>query len=105
MPVYNYHCDACGPFEAVAPIAKFADPCQCPSCEAVAPRALAVPQLSTISVHNRKAHVINERSSDSPKRAKANGLTPSGPKIKSRARTHQDGSKSMPSARPWMLSH
>lgn len=105
MPVYNYICETCGPFEAMAPMAKFSDPCDCPSCGAVSERALTMPQLSTVSSTNRRAHMINERASDSPRRAKANGLTPSGPRIKSKAVTRSDGSRSIAGSRPWMLSH
>ncbi|MEO0989367.1 MAG: zinc ribbon domain-containing protein [Pseudomonadota bacterium] len=105
MPIYDYKCSACGVFQAVAPLTQFADPTTCPSCGATSPRALTVPRVSTVSSTARKAHAINERSADSPKRAKANGLRPSGPKINSKARTYADGSKSIPNARPWMLSH
>ena len=105
MPVYKYTCATCGDFEEMVPMARFADPCDCPTCGAVSPRALTMPQISMVSAHNRRAHGINERSSDSPKRAKANGLTPSGPKIGSRAITRADGSKSLKGSRPWMLSH
>ena len=106
MPVYQYTCASCGSFEDTAPISRFSDPCACPSCGAMSPRnLLSVPQLSTLTSQARAGHMINERASDSPKRASATGLRPTGPKIKSHARTHADGSKSMPGARPWMLSH
>ncbi|MEM9710291.1 MAG: zinc ribbon domain-containing protein [Pseudomonadota bacterium] len=105
MPIYDYKCDECGTFQDAAPISRFSEPCDCPSCGAASPRALTIPQLSTVSAGARQAHAINERSADAPKRAKANGLRPSGPKIKSRALTARDGSKSLPSTRPWMLSH
>lgn len=105
MPVYRYTCLKCGTFEAVAPLSQFADPSDCPTCGALSERSLAIPQLSTVSPSARRAHTVNERSADSPRRAKANGLTPSGPKIGSKARTHRDGSRSLPASRPWMLSH
>ena len=105
MPVYKYTCATCGDFEEMVPMARFADPCDCPTCGAISPRALTMPQISMVSAHNRRAHGINERSSDRPNRAKANGLTPSGPKIGSRAITLADGSKSLKGSRPWKLSH
>ncbi|MEM6373084.1 MAG: zinc ribbon domain-containing protein [Pseudomonadota bacterium] len=105
MPIYQYSCEQCGLFEDRKPIALFDAPCDCPTCGALSPRALTMPQVSMVSAIARRSHAINERSSDSPRRAKANGLTPSGPSIKSRAVQGADGSKHMPGARPWMLSH
>ncbi|MEM1075423.1 MAG: zinc ribbon domain-containing protein [Pseudomonadota bacterium] len=105
MPVYDYVCRECGVFQKSAPISQFDAPCACPSCGAVSPRALTVPQLSKVSSFARRAHDINQRSSDSPMRAKANGLQPTGPRIKSKARYHADGSRSLGGHRPWMLSH
>jgi len=106
MPVYQYTCATCGSFEETAPISRFADPCECPSCGALSPRnLLSVPQLSTLNSQARTGHMINERASDSPKRASQTGMRPTGPKIKSRSRTHADGSKSTAGARPWMLSN
>lgn len=106
MPIYQYTCATCGSFEESASISCFAEPCACPTCGAVSPRnLLSVPQLSKLAPQARSAHRINERAADSPRRAKANGLTPTGPKIKSKALTRADGSKSLPGARPWMLSH
>jgi len=40
MPIYEYLCDACGPFAAMRPMAEFAAPFACPECGAEAPRNL-----------------------------------------------------------------
>ena len=105
MPTYQYLCDARGPCEEVAPSSRFAEPCDCPACGAASPRnLLSLPQLSRLNSVARSGHAINERASDSPRRAKANGLTSTGPKIRSKARQHADGSRSISGARPWMLS-
>jgi putative FmdB family regulatory protein len=46
MPLYEYVCDACGPFAAMRPLSAFAAPCECPDCGAAAPRnLLASPAL------------------------------------------------------------
>lgn len=46
MPLYEYACDACGPFAAMRPLAAFADPCECPECGTASPRnLLASPSL------------------------------------------------------------
>lgn len=86
-------------------MSEYNKPCACPTCGSESPRALTVPQLSTVSSHARRAHQVNERAADSPMRAKANGLRPNGPRIGSRALLHKDGSKSLAGQRPWMLSH
>lgn len=46
MPRYTYACAACGPFDAARSLAEFADPCDCPSCGALAERQLALPMLA-----------------------------------------------------------
>jgi putative FmdB family regulatory protein len=46
MPLYEYVCDACGPFAAMRPMAAFSDPCDCPDCGTASPRnLLASPSL------------------------------------------------------------
>lgn len=40
MPIYDYECEACGPFTAMRPMAQFRDPCTCPECGAAAPRTI-----------------------------------------------------------------
>lgn len=109
MPVYDYACPECGPFEALARMSEFAEPCNCPACEAQAPRVmLTAPSLAIMPSAKRNAHATNERSADSPKR----GGHPPGCGCCSGAKTHKtstlhrpDGSKSFPGKRPWMISH
>ena len=70
MPVYEYLCQDCGVFEEIAPMSRFADPCDCPDCGLSAPRVMiSVPRLSVVSSATRRAHETNERSADSPKRS------------------------------------
>ena len=45
MPRYSYLCAACGSFDAMRPMAAYADPCDCPDCGAPAPRALAAARI------------------------------------------------------------
>ncbi|MGT2479025.1 FmdB family zinc ribbon protein (plasmid) [Methylobacterium oryzae CBMB20] len=46
MPIYDYACDACGPFTALRPMAMFRDPCACPECGGGAARtALSSPAI------------------------------------------------------------
>ena len=39
MPVYDYACEACGPFTVLRPMAQFRDPHDCPDCGAECGRA------------------------------------------------------------------
>lgn len=111
MPLYDYMCPECGPFEALAPMSSSAAPCTCPDCSVPSPRViLTAPAISAMAGSTRRAHETNERSADSPKRS-AHGHGPGcgccGGSSKSRSATlhRPDGSKSFPSKRPWMISH
>jgi putative FmdB family regulatory protein len=41
MPLYEFECRACGPFEASRPIAQASSPLRCPTCRRPAPRILS----------------------------------------------------------------
>ena len=101
MPSYQYCCGCCGPFEAVRPIADFAQPSRCPGCGAEAPRSLAAPSFSAMPATVRQAHATNERSAHAPKRTGAHG--PGCGCCKPTATA--GAAKSFPGARPWMISH
>jgi len=111
MPVYDFSCPDCGPFEALRAMAECTLPCDCPACGSSAPRVmLNVPNLAIMPSGRRHAHATNERSADSPRRS---GHGPgcgccgssAGKKVGSKTLTRPDGSKSFPSKRPWMISH
>ena len=108
MPIYGYECTDCGVFEAMAPMRDFAKPCHCPTCGKISQRVLnAVPFVSTISSGLRKAHAVNERSSDAPKKLSTHGpIGRDGIKRGGRKVVQSpDGSKSFAGSRPWMMSY
>lgn len=111
MPYYDYFCDDCGPFTAFAAMADFQKPCDCPDCGTSARRVLiTAPKLSAVSSTLRRAHETNERAAHEPKSTKKHGAgcscCSSGASRKPSKTLHRpDGSKSFPSARPWMISH
>lgn len=121
MPYYDYACPDCGPFTEMRPMAESAEPAACPGCGAAAPRAfLTAPQLAVMTSDRRQAFATNERSAHAPRssgefaaeragRKKSHGAGCSccstGKAGKSRAVHMADGSKTFPSARPWMISH
>jgi putative FmdB family regulatory protein len=67
MPLYNYQCDACGPFRNWRAMAQSDQPTACLSCGAPSLRLLSAPFLSCISANAKIAHERNERSADAPR--------------------------------------
>ncbi len=55
MPLYSYACDDCGPFEGWSAMSEADQPACCPECSGTAPRAMAMPRLSTMNGTLRKA--------------------------------------------------
>ncbi|MEL6775041.1 MAG: zinc ribbon domain-containing protein [Pseudomonadota bacterium] len=104
MPVYEYICAEHGSFEEMRPMAAFEDPCACPVCGAMSPRATALPRLAIMSSSARQAHATNERSAHEPKRSRDLEKQKSG-KRRGKTLHRVDGSKSRPADRPWMLSY
>jgi putative FmdB family regulatory protein len=108
MAVYEYHCDTHGTFDALRPMAAYAEPCPCPDCGTPAPRVmLTPPRLGARDRGRIRAHAINERSADSPRRSSHGPgcacCSPGGGKA--RAARAADGAKGFPGRRPWMISH
>lgn len=68
MPIYDYACDACGPFTALRPMAQFRDPCACPECGGGAARTiLGAPALLSGHAGGRATYAATEPS-ESPSR-------------------------------------
>lgn len=109
MPVYEYWCDDCGPFEAMGRISTFDAPCDCPECGTSAARVLmTAPRLAQMDGGRRHAFETNERSADSPRKSSHGpgcGCCGGGAKKNSKTLYRPDGSKSFPTKRPWMISH
>lgn len=114
MPVYEYMCDACGPFTDLRPMSEYEAPQPCPNCETSSPRVLlTAPNFSCMPAAQRSAHATNEKSRNAPmsvgeykaKHAPGCGCC-SGLKKPARLQTRtKGGAKGFPTARPWMISH
>lgn len=113
MPVYEYLCGDCGPFTDMRPMSECDDPQDCPRCATSAPRViLTAPAFFCMPSDKRKAHATNERSTHAPQTV-AEYKAKHGPgcgccSSKKPARLMKKtatGSKSFPTARPWMISH
>ena len=109
MPLYEYWCEEHGVFEAIRPMSEFSRPAECPDCGHPSARLmLTPPRRGSTDRARMAAHETNERAADSPKRLAQHGPGCSccGGGKPSRKTLHRpDGSKSFPSARPWMISH
>ncbi len=113
MPLYDYHCESCGPFRQFRAIRDRAAPVDCEHCGAPAVRLLTAPQLNLMSHNNRIAETRNEKSAHEPDVVTMVGHGDghrAEPK-KPRAAHHHHGSGSHghshgPQAhRPWMVGH
>ncbi len=112
MPVYEYLCPECGPFTQMRAMADYELPSDCPSCEASSPRVmLTAPRCSAVSAQTRRAHAINERSADAPRTLSATrashgaGCSCCSGRSSRLVKRGKSGTKSFPTARPWMISH
>lgn len=92
MPLYEFCCETCGPFECWRPMREASDPMLCSSCHEEARRIFSPPGLlSTASSHRRR----QEREVE-PRLVKR---TPKETPAAVRTPLRQTG------GRPWQLSH
>jgi putative FmdB family regulatory protein len=108
MPLYNYECVQCGPFEEFRPMAAFAAPHACPQCREPAPRVLAAPRPASMDANRRQACAINEKSAHEPGVRSVHMHGPNcgcgGPRSRSRQNAGAVR-KQFLDRRPWMISH
>jgi putative FmdB family regulatory protein len=112
MPVYEYLCEACGPFTDMRPMAECDAPQDCPQCSRSAPRViLTAPRFACMPAERRIAHATNERSASSPRslsemqKTHGAGCSCCSGKSSRFLKRCKNGSKSFPASRPWMISH
>ncbi len=91
MPLYDYGCDACGPFTEWRSMSRSSDPVPCTTCGNAARRIFTAPFIADMDPSNRIAHQRNEKSAHEPKvvSGKPSGHAPA----RLRAR------------RPWAIGH
>ena len=109
MPVYDYICADCGPFEGRRPMSESAEPGLCPECRASAPRVISAPRLNLMSAHNRYAETRNEKSAHEPdvvhSLAPGVGTIGHGHGHVHTAACRHHAPNSQAGKRPWMLGH
>lgn len=105
MPVYDYDCPHCGPFEELRPMAEFDRPQSCPVCGEAAPRVmLSAPGLALMEAGRRHAFATNEKSAHAPSRSHGHGAN-CGCAAHGGRKRQGAAAKSFPGTRPWMISH
>ncbi|CAA9459305.1 MAG: hypothetical protein AVDCRST_MAG37-3509 [uncultured Rubrobacteraceae bacterium] len=95
MPIYDFVCEDCGPFEQRRSAAESDAPAACPSCEGGAKRVYSMPNTSRMPTALSGAMNRAEKSAHEPEviQRPAGGGTSSGKKHQ-----HNHG-------RPWALGH
>ncbi|HZU19257.1 MAG TPA: zinc ribbon domain-containing protein [Candidatus Dormibacteraeota bacterium] len=66
MPLYEFACPGCGPFEERRPFERAGEAARCPSCGAPARRVLTPPSLRRLEAPVRRALEREERSRHEP---------------------------------------
>ena len=107
MPIYDYLCQACGPFEERRPMSESKDSAICAICRVPAPRMPAAPRLNLMSSNNRIAETRNEKSAHEPDVVHRMAAHDSHARGQQHHHVHPPGRPhaQRPSPRPWMLGH
>jgi putative FmdB family regulatory protein len=91
MPLYEFICDACGPFERRRSFAEAGEPMTCPSCGKEARRVYSMPNTRRMPAAISGLMDRAEKSASEPEVVRR----PAGSGVRHR---HGDG-------RPWTLGH
>jgi len=125
MPIYDFHCEACGPFVAMRAIAERDRPAPCPACGTIGARRLTAPALALMAGDRRTAHATNERAAHAPRQSGEGGSggrhrpgcgccsggratlagASGGGAIGKPAQANPAAALKQPAGRPWMISH
>lgn len=110
MPLYEFTCASCGPFDVFRPVSRAADPAQCPDCKAEASRVWCAPAIKAMSPLQRNAAERNEKSQHEPHLCQA-GCGCSGRKAEPASNPSQSDKlngrtrHAYQGARPWVIEH
>lgn len=66
MPLYQFRCELCGPFDIWAHIGEHDEPVACPQCRSEAMRLFTPPNLARVSAALRDALSREETSAHDP---------------------------------------
>ncbi len=78
MPIYDFLCESCGPFEERRPLEERADSAACPACDGDARRLYSMPNVRTMPAALSNATHRAEKSAHEPEVARhpRNGMLP-----------------------------
>lgn len=99
MPIYQFQCESCGPFEQRRSFQDAGEPLDCPSCSIPATRVFTPPTLYKTSVATRIAHSRNEKSADQPLVQQRSNDT------QATHHHHHPSHHHHEPKRPWMIGH
>lgn len=99
MPLYEFFCAECGPFEQRRAMSQASEPADCPSCAEPAPRLISAPNLRRTTPLQRMMLGRNEAGAEPRVSRSPTGAEPGAP-----AEPHTHNHKHHPH-RPWMLGH
>ena len=93
MPIYEFACEGCGPFEERRAYEEASEAARCPTCEGEARRVYSMPNLKSMSPALSGAMDRAEKSAHEPEvaRRKVGG--------------DHAGHRHVSSGRPWALGH
>ncbi len=66
MPLYEFECANCGPFDVWRLMRELRNPVECPHCHSAARRVFTPPNLVRTSQPVRKARYLEEKSAHEP---------------------------------------
>jgi putative FmdB family regulatory protein len=66
MPLYDFICETCGPFEVQRPIGEVSKPARCPSCQQAGRRVFTPPGIVRTPAGIRRARDLEEKSAHEP---------------------------------------
>ncbi len=93
MPIYEFLCEACGPFEERLSFSESAHSAPCPSCHQASRRVYSMPGVSSASQAEKEARALGE--------------TGAGPQVVKRPGKETASSKrpARVGGRPWQIGH
>ena len=101
MPIYQYHCEDHGFFEASALIENRDKPMLCPECFKQSERIITVPRLSMLGSVRMQAEARNEKSRHEPHVCKSSSCCGGS----HRKKESKKGLQSYQGSRPWVIEH
>lgn len=91
MPIYDFDCERCGPFEARLGLDESSGALDCPGCGTSARRVYSMPAFKALSAGQRKLRRIEERGSE--------------PTVSAKPPVPQKPHRHARPGRPWQLGH